>query len=223
MCAPQGGRTMAGWTLSTSRTGLLIVLSAPSGGGKSSVAKALLGADTKLEYSISVTTRPKRPDEVDGRHYHFVTPDEFHRFVREGAFYEFAEVHDHLYGTRRDAIEQTLAAGRDVLMDLDVQGGLNLKRQTPDAVLIFLLPPSLDVLRHRLEKRGTDTPEVIARRLAKAEQEIRHWCEYDYAVMNDDLDLAVARVRGIVEAERHRPPRMEVHWGGDVPAGVDHR
>lgn len=210
-----------GWTLTTTRKGLLIVLSAPSGGGKSTVARALLAADPKLTYSVSVTTRPRRPNEVDGRHYHFVERAEFERLIAAGAFYEHAEVHDHLYGTRRDTVEAALAEGRDVLMDLDVQGGLNVKRQSSDAVLIFLLPPSLEVLTYRLEKRGTDDPEVIARRLAKAESEIRFWRQYDYAVMNDDLDLAVARVRGIVEAERHRPGRMRVLWGGEVPAGAE--
>ncbi len=212
----------AGWTLSTSRTGLLIILSAPSGGGKSSVAKALLGADPKIDYSVSVTTRPIRPNEVNGRHYHFVSPDEFQALVRADVFYEHAEVHGHLYGTRRDTVKEVLDKGRDVVMDLDVQGGLNVKRQSPDAVLIFLLPPSLETLRHRLEKRGTDPPDVIERRMEKAVDEICHWEQYDYAVMNDDLDLAVARVKGIVEAARHTPERQTLHWGGDVPAGVKH-
>jgi guanylate kinase len=209
------------WTLTTSRAGLLVVLSAPSGGGKSTLARAMLAADPKLHYSVSVTTRPRRPNEIDGRHYQFVSTEEFQRLIDAGAFYEHALVHDHLYGTRRDVVEQSLAAGRDALMDLDVQGGLNVKRQTPDAVLIFLLPPSLEALHYRLEKRGTDDPEVIQRRLQKAESEIRHWRDYDYAVMNDDLDLAVARVRGIVEAERHRPGRLQLHWGGEVPAGAE--
>ncbi len=211
---------MMGWTLSTSRSGLLIVLSAPSGGGKSSLAKALLGADPRLEYSVSVTTRPQRPNETDGRHYRFVSAEEFDRLVTAGAFYEHALVHGNRYGTRRDVVEGAMAEGRDILLDLDVQGGLNVKRQTSEAVLVFLLPPSLEVLRHRLEQRGTDDHEVIERRLANAEEEIRHWQDYDYAVMNDDLDLAVARVRGIVEAERHRPDRTTLTWGGDVPAEV---
>ena len=137
-----------------------------------------------------------------------------------GAFYEHALVHGNRYGTRRDVVEGAMAEGRDILLDLDVQGGLNVKRQTSEAVLVFLLPPSLEVLRHRLEQRGTDDHEVIERRLANAEEEIRHWQDYDYAVMNDDLDLAVARVRGIVEAERHRPDRTTLTWGGDVPAVV---
>jgi guanylate kinase len=209
--------TPNGWTLTTSRSGLLIVLSAPSGGGKSTLAKAMRAADPRLGYSVSVTTRPRRPNEVDGRHYSFVSEGEFQRLINGGVFFEHARVHGHMYGTRRDTVEAAMAGGRDIMMDLDVQGGLDMKRQCPDAVLIFLLPPSLEVLRHRLETRATDAQEVIDRRLAVAPDEIAHWREYDYAVMNDDLDLAVARARGIVEAERHRPRRMEIQWGGDIP------
>jgi guanylate kinase len=213
--------TPGGWTLTTSRSGLLIVLSAPSGGGKSTLAKAMRAADPRLGYSVSVTTRPRRPNEVDGRHYSFVSEEEFQQLIDRDVFFEHARVHGHMYGTRRDTVEAAMAEGRDILMDLDVQGGLDMKRQCPDAVLIFLLPPSLEVLRHRLETRATDSQEVIERRLAVAPDEIAHWREYDYAVMNDDLDLAVARARGIVEAERHRPRRMEIHWGGDLPAGAE--
>lgn len=212
---------MAGWTLSTSRSGLLIVLSAPSGGGKSSVAKALLTADDQLDYSVSVTTRPRRPDEIDGHHYHFVSPAEFHQLVGADAFIEHAEVHGHCYGTRRESVESQLSAGRDLLLDLDVQGGLNVKRTFPDAVLIFLLPPSLEVLRARLEKRATDPADAIRHRLANAEREIMHWDRYDYAVMNDDLDATVMRVRGILWAERSQVARLAIEWGGEIPARVE--
>jgi guanylate kinase len=203
---------MRDWTLKTTRKGLLVVLSAPSGGGKSTLTKSLLAADPQLAYSVSHTTRPIRPGEVDGRHYHFIDDEAFERLVAQSAFYEHAVVHGHRYGTSRKRVEEMLDGGKDVLMDLDVQGGLNVKRQTPDSVLIFLLPPSLEVLRLRLERRGTDAQEVIAQRLEKAEVEIRHWQDYDFAVINEDLDVAVAKVRGIVEAERHRPSRLELHW-----------
>lgn len=209
---------MADWTLKTTRKGLLVVLSAPSGGGKSTLTKSLLAADPQLAYSVSHTTRPIRPGEIDGRHYHFIDDAAFDRLLAEGAFYEHAVVHGHRYGTSRVQVEAMLAQGKDVLMDLDVQGGLNVKSQTPDSVLIFLLPPSLEVLRLRLERRGTDAQEVIARRLEKAETEIKHWEQYDYAVMNEDLDVTVAKVRGIVEAERHRPPRLEIHWSNGPSA-----
>lgn len=203
---------MTTWNLSTTRRGLLIVLSAPSGGGKSTLAKAMRAADPLLEYSISYTTRPLRPNEVDGRHYHFVTEEKFQELIDNGDLCEWARVHGHLYGTSRTTLEKATAEGRDILMDLDVQGGINLKQQRPDAVLIFLLPPSLDTLRNRLESRATDSREEIDRRLSIARVEIGHWRDYDYAVMNDDLDLTVARARGIVEAERHRPLRMTISW-----------
>ena len=195
------------------RKGMLIVVSSPSGGGKSSVIEALLRTDPLMEYSVSVTSRPPRQGEKDGVAYHFVSEAQFRKWIDEGRFYEWAVVYDHLYGTRRDIIMEKLNRGRDVIMDLDFQGGLNIKRQSPDAVLVFLLPPALDVLEKRLRARGTDTEDVIRIRLSNVHEEMRHAMQYDYVLINDNLNETIEDVREIIKAERHRASRLELSTG----------
>ncbi|AXA35589.1 MAG: guanylate kinase [Candidatus Hydrogenedentota bacterium] len=189
---------------------MLIVLSSPSGGGKSSVCRALLESDPKLEYSVSVTSRPPRPGEVNGRDYWFVSEEEFHRLVSEGAFYEWAQVHGNYYGTRRDLIEARLAEKKDVVLDLDVVGGLNVKKLNDRAVLIYILPPSMKVLEERLRSRATDSEAEIQKRLRNAVHEINFAEKYDYVVINDDLPQTIATIRKIIAAERHSSRHQRV-------------
>jgi guanylate kinase len=195
--------------------GMLVVIASPSGGGKSSVCRALLAADPQLEYSVSVTSRPPRTDEVNGRDYQFVSEDEFHRMIEQGLFYEWAQVHDNLYGTRRDVIEAKLARGKDVVLDLDVTGSLNIKKQNEKAVLVFILPPSLGVLEERLRRRNTDNEEVIQKRLKNARMEINFAGKYDYAVLNEDLEQTIATIRRIIDAERHSAKHQKVRITGE--------
>lgn len=193
------------------RRPLLLVLSAPSGGGKSAVLDALVASDSKLSYSISYTTRPKRGNEVDGEDYFFVDRKAFDRMIDANDFYEFAEVHGHMYGTSAKTIDAALAEGNDVAMDVDVQGGVNVRRRMPkDALLIYLMPPSIEVLEARLRGRASDQEDQIRLRMQNAEREMEHWNSYDYVVLNEDLGDTVARVRGIVEAERFNTRRLHV-------------
>lgn len=190
------------------RRGLLLVISAPSGGGKSAVLKKLLAAEPELAYSISVTSRAPRGNEVEGKEYQFVSRERFEEMIAEGVFYEWAEVHGNLYGTRQDTIKHALDAGKDVALDIDVQGGTDVKWQAPDSALVFLMPPSFEKLEERLRSRGTDGEEAIQRRLANAKHEMQFWRQYDYAVINEDLDRAVEDVREILHAERRKTRRM---------------
>jgi guanylate kinase len=190
------------------RRGMLLVISAPSGGGKSIVLQKLLAREPGLTYSVSVTSRAPRGHEVQGREYDFVDRKEFDRLVREDVFYEYAEVHGNLYGTREDRVQDALLAGQDVIMDIDVKGGISVKWRSPDASLIFLMPPSEDILEQRLRARGTDTEEHIQLRLKNAREELNHWRLYDYVVINEDLEQTVEAVRGIIHAERCRVRRL---------------
>lgn len=194
---------------------MLVVLSSPSGGGKSTVCRALLQADPRLEYSVSVTSRPPRPGEVNGRDYWFVSEEEFCRLIESDAFYEWARVHDNYYGTRRDIVEEKLARGCDVVMDLDVVGGLTIKKQSDRAVLIYVLPPSLKVLEARLRARGTDSEAVIQKRLRNARQEINFAEKYDFVVINENLEQTIATIRRIIEAQRHSSRHQKVKITGD--------
>ncbi|MFP1631459.1 guanylate kinase [Zhengella sp. ZM62] len=190
------------------RRGLMLVLSSPSGAGKSTIARNLLENDKQLELSVSVTTRPRRPSEIDGVHYHFATQRDFERMRDTDALIEWAEVHGNFYGTPREAAENALAEGRDMLFDIDWQGAQQMKeKMRADIVSIFILPPSMAELKARLKRRAEDSDEVIERRLANARSEIEHWREYDYVVVNDDLDRAFTAVRAIVSAERLRRDR----------------
>lgn len=187
--------------------GLLIVVSGASGTGKGTVCKKLLSELPNVHYSISATTRQPRQGEVDGREYYFISEDEFKRWIADGKFLEYAEVYGNFYGTPLTKIEERLNRGEDVLLEIDVQGALNVKRKCPDGVYIFLLPPSLDELKCRIEGRGSETPDSLKRRLQAAVAEIQIGREYDYAVVNDTVDKAVAQIEAILVAERCRVAR----------------
>ncbi|ATA25881.1 guanylate kinase [Brenneria goodwinii] len=192
--------------------GTLYIVSAPSGAGKSSLIQALLKTqplyDTQV--SISHTTRAKRPGESHGEHYFFVSTDEFKRMIQENEFLEYAEVFGNYYGTSRTAIEQVLATGVDVFLDIDWQGAQQIRTQMPLARSIFILPPSKEELERRLRGRGQDNEDVIARRMAQAVAEMTHYAEYDYLIVNDDFDLALLDLKTIIRAERLRLSRQKV-------------
>lgn len=185
------------------RRGLLFILSSPSGAGKTSLSRKLLEDDAEIRLSISATTRPPRPGEVDGVHYHFVSDAEFDRMVEEDDFYEWAHVFKHRYGTPKGAIREGLKNGQDYLFDIDWQGTQQLKQKDDqDVVTVFVLPPSLPELRRRLETRAQDSAEVIDDRMQRARGEISHWAEYKYVVINDDMDECFGKIKEILEAER---------------------
>ena len=192
------------------RSGLLVVLSSPSGAGKSTLSRRLLSSDPDFELSVSATTRPPRPGEVDGKDYFFVSKQKFTELVRAGGMLEHAEVFGNHYGTPRAPVEAALTAGRDVLFDVDWQGAQQLKESElrHDIVQIFVMPPSIASLEERLNARAQDSAEVIAGRMAKAKSEISHWAEYDYVLINDDLDLCFSQIETIVHAERLRRIRQ---------------
>jgi guanylate kinase len=193
------------------RRGVMIVLSSPSGAGKSTISRRLLEQEEPgLTMSISVTTRPRRPSEVSGRDYDFITREQFDRRVRNGEFLEHADVFGNGYGTPREPVEQALKAGRDILFDIDWQGTKQLAASMPrDLVSIFILPPSIQELDRRLRTRAQDSAEVVAKRMAMAHGEISHWGEYDYVLVNDDVEKCLGEVRSILTAERLRRERRE--------------
>ena len=196
-------------TKSVKRRGLMLVLSSPSGAGKSTLSRKLLAAETGITLSISVTTRPRRGGETHGRHYHFIDLATFKRMVRTGELLEHAEVFGKRYGTPRKPVERALRAGRDVLFDIDWQGTQQLREKMPrDLVSVFVLPPSGRELERRLHTRAQDSDDVIRQRMAKASGEMSHWAEYDYVVINRNLDRAFAQVRSILAAERLRRERQ---------------
>jgi guanylate kinase len=185
------------------RRGIMFVISSPSGAGKTTLTRSLIERDRNLKLSISVTTRPKRPSEVDGVHYRFITRQQFAAMRKAGDLLEFATVHGNLYGTPRKPVEKALAAGHDVLFDIDWQGAKQLyEKMRADVVSVFVLPPSARELKARLERRAQDSVEVIKRRLKNAANEIPHWAEYDYVLINRDLDRSFRDLRHILAAER---------------------
>ena len=192
------------------RRGLMFILSSPSGAGKTTIAHRLLAEEgSELRMSVSVTTRPMRPGEVDGQDYFFVDGAEFKRLVEADAFFEWAEVFGHCYGTPKAQIREQLKRGEDFLFDIDWQGTQQLyQRAQGDVVRVFLLPPSIEELEQRLRSRGTDSDEVIRGRMERARAEISHWDAYDYVVINDDIETCFAKVKMILEAERMRRLRQ---------------
>ena len=191
------------------RRGLMLVLSSPSGAGKTTLSRKLLESDSGIVMSVSATTRARRSDEADGRDYLFVSPAKFAKMVKANEFFEHATVFDHRYGTPKKPVTDALAAGRDVLFDIDWQGTQQLKeRAREDLVSVFILPPGHDELERRLKSRAQDSKEVVAKRMAKAASEISHWPEYDYVVVNNDIDQALAQIKAILDAERARRTRL---------------
>jgi guanylate kinase len=194
---------------SIARRGLMLVLSSPSGAGKTTLSRMLLKVDRGVELSVSVTTRPKRRGEVNGRDYHFIDRDRFDAMVRAGDLLEWAEVFGHYYGTPRKPVQKALRLGRDVLFDIDWQGTQQLSEKARgDIASIFVLPPSIPELERRLHTRALDDEAVIRRRMAKAASELSHWAEYDYVIINDTLDHAFAEVQTILAAERMKRDRQ---------------
>ena len=196
-------------TSTIQRRGLMLVLSSPSGAGKSTISRALLANDTNLSMSVSVTTRTPRPGEVDGKDYFFVSVPEYERMVRENELLEHAKVFDNLYGTPRAYVQKVLSSGKDILFDIDWQGTQKLTAGTrEDVVTIFILPPSHDELDRRLRARAQDSDEVVRGRMARASDEMSHFAEYDYVVINTEIEKSIAQVRTILEAERLRRARQ---------------
>jgi guanylate kinase len=187
----------------------MFVLSSPSGAGKTTLSRMLLKADGNLELSVSVTTRPRRRGEVDGRDYHFIDPARFAAMIAAGALLEWAEVFGHRYGTPRRPVEKALRAGHDVLFDIDWQGTQQLNEKArSDLVSVFILPPTVDELERRLKSRAQDSHDIIGSRMAKAGGEMSHWPEYDYVIVNRDIDEAFNEVAAILAAERLKRPRQ---------------
>lgn len=203
----------------TKRRGLLIILSSPSGAGKSTLARRLMDWDQSMAFSVSATTRAPREGEVDGKHYHFKTAEAFSKMVSEGEMLEYARVFDNQYGSPIAPVEAALADGRDIIFDVDWQGGQQIAASAlaADVVSIFVLPPSIAELEQRLIARAQDSAEVVARRMAQSGDEISHWADYDYLIVNDEFDLAFDRLKAIVLAERQkrtRRPDLEVFVKG---------
>ncbi len=194
------------------KQGLLFVVSAPSGAGKTSLCRGITGSLKDLTHSISYTTRKPRPGEIDGRDYYFVDEKRFREMVQAGDFAEWAEVHANHYGTSRRALEDMISKGLDVILDIDTQGAKQIKPKYKTAVFIFIMPPSLDILEERLRNRKSDQEEEIRRRIQRSREEIRDYATYDYIVVNQDFDRALNDLRSIVLAERCRTRLMDTTW-----------
>ena len=189
-------------------SGNLFIVTAPSGAGKTSLVRALLAADANVQLSISYTTRAMRPGEADGRDYHFVSREQFQEMLGRGEFLESAEVYGNYYGTSQTWINQVMESGKDILLEIDWQGAAQVRRLFPAAIGVFILPPSLPALQQRLQGRGQDSAETIARRMEAAREDISHVGEFDYAIINDEFDLAVDDLRAVFRAERLKIDRQ---------------
>ncbi|HTP06371.1 MAG TPA: guanylate kinase [Nitrospirota bacterium] len=194
------------------REGLLFVVSAPSGAGKTTLCRALTDSLQNLTHSISYTTRKPRPGEVDGRDYYFVTEERFRNMVQAGDFAEWAQVHSNLYGTSRRVLDEMRTDGTDVILDIDTQGAGQIKEKCQDAVFIFIMPPSLEILEERLRHRKSDNEDEIKKRMRRARDEIRDYTMYDYIIVNRDFERALAELRSIILAERCRTRLVEHAW-----------
>ncbi|MCX7913054.1 MAG: guanylate kinase [Thermodesulfovibrionales bacterium] len=194
------------------RRGIIFIISAPSGTGKTTLCHKLLNVCDGLKISISYTTRKPRGKEINGVDYFFVTQEEFLKMIEANEFLEWATVHGNLYGTVKKVIDDYIMEGRDVLLDIDVQGGKIIKNKIPDAVAIFLLPPSLEILERRLKNRMTENDAVISQRLAKAKDEIKEYRHYDYVVVNDVLEESLLQLKSIIQAERFKVSRVNHEW-----------
>lgn len=191
------------------RRGVMLVIASPSGAGKSSISRSLFGQDPNIRLSVSVTTRARRTDEVEGTHYYFVDVPTFNRMKADGELLEWAQVHDNFYGTPRAKVEEQLSAGNDILFDVDYQGTLQLyEKSRQDMVTVFILPPTIKELRARLERRAQDSVGTIEKRLRNAKIEMQHYSEYDYIIINDDLEASTQKVRSILAAARLARPRL---------------
>lgn len=193
---------------------MLVVVSAPSGAGKTSLCEWAVTAIPDLVHSVSHTTRPPRPHEVNGRDYHFVDEPTFRSMTARGDFAEWAEVHGHLYGTAQAVLEAYFAAGKDVILDIDTQGAAILRASHPAGVFVFIVPPSWEVLGRRLRDRHSDSEEDIQRRLARAREEVRHYAEYQYVIVNDDFARAAEELKAVIVAERRRSTRVDMAFLG---------
>jgi guanylate kinase len=194
---------------SVRRRGLMLVLSSPSGAGKTTISRDLLAREPELEMSVSVTTRAKRPGEIPGVDYHFIDPTEFNLRINRRELLEYAKVFGHYYGTPRQPVEDALSAGRDVLFDIDWQGTQQLAENArADLVSVFILPPSTRELERRLKSRAQDSDEIVGQRMAQAADEMSHWAEYDYVIVNNDIAESVRQVQAILQAERLRRERL---------------
>ncbi len=189
--------------------GLLIVISGPSGAGKGTICKSFLERNKEVALSVSATTRDPRKGEVDGINYHFVSRDEFKNRIEEDDFLEYAEVYDNFYGTPRSNVEELLESGRDVILEIDIQGALKVKENASDGVFVFILPPSMSELRQRIINRGSETKESLMKRFKSAYQEINFVSKYNYAVVNDKVDVAVEKLEAIIAAEKCRVDRIK--------------
>ena len=188
-----------------SRTGNLFVISGPSGAGKGTLVKALIEQVPDAWLSVSATTRKPREGEVDGKHYHFLSNDQFDDLVRQDGFLEWAQVHSNKYGTPRAQVEQAIAEGKQAILEIDVQGAFQIKEKSPQSILVFIEPPSLEILEERLRGRGTETEDVIAARMSVATMELLEKIKYDIAIVNDDLDVAAKELVDFVEKQANRP------------------
>ena len=199
-----------------SETGILFIVSAPSGAGKTSLLRELLPTDDRLVLSVSHATRAMRPGERDGEHYHFVSVERFREIVAEDGFLEHAQVFDNYYGTSEAAVRGPLAQGLDLVLEIDWQGARQVRERFPAAVSIFIAPPNIEALRERLSGRGQDSVETVERRMADARSELSHHAEFDYLVINEDFDRALDDLRAIVRAERLRQPRQADRFGTEL-------
>jgi guanylate kinase len=190
--------------------GILFVVSSPSGGGKGTLIQRVLKSVPHLSYSVSYTTRAPRSGEIEGREYCFVTAEQFEAMIAAGAFLEWAQVHGKLYGTSRQQVSREVSAGHDIILEVDVQGAASVRDLIADSVSIFILPPSLEILRQRLISRGTDSPEELELRLRNAPKELKHYKDFDYVILNEEIERAAGQLASIIDAERARLQRQEL-------------